>query len=432
MHKHFAICAGALALMVLPACDSLEVADPNAPNAGDVSIQSLVSGTEGTMRTDMFVYLIASGTLSREVYNMDPADPRWVDELFAGPLDPGGFILLRPWSSRYRTIRNVLTLQERASADLSADQQTAVNGFAKTVIAHQLLLNLNYVGDNGIKIEFSGDINVPFASPEQAYAEIEQYLESGYSDLKGSGSAFPFDLTSGFEGFDTPATFAQFNRGVRARVAIYQKDYDAALAALSESFVDASGAMDHGVYHVYSAGAGDQLNPLFQAPAASFVKLRAHPMLKAMHTPGDQRYLAKILDRTDDAAFEPAPAAGNGLSSALAVSLVAGATSPLPLMRNEELLLIRAEAHIGKGDLASAEADLNQIRAAAGLDPLTLTAAGAIDLLLRERMYSLFLEGHRWVDLRRHDRLDSLPIDREGDKIFRQFPKPLDEVPEDG
>ena len=63
-----------LALVIglsLPACDSLDVVDPNAPNADDVTIQSLVSGIEGGMRADVFVYLVASGTLTREVYNFD-------------------------------------------------------------------------------------------------------------------------------------------------------------------------------------------------------------------------------------------------------------------------------------------------------------------------------------------------------------------------
>jgi len=91
---------------------------------------------------------------------------------------------------------------------------------------------------------------------------------------------------------------------------------------------------------------------------------------------------------------------------------------------------MRAEANIGLNNLGTAETDINTVRAAAGLGTITLTASNAIDQLLHERMYSLFLEGHRWVDVRRFNRLDQLPIDRSGDKIFRQFPRPLDEVPE--
>ena len=434
---HFAGRAARLVLVLLvglslPACDSLDVTDPYARNANDVTIQSLVSGIEGAMRADVFVYLVASGTLTREVYNFDPADPRWVDELFVGPLDPGGFIVLRPWSSRYRVIRNTVTLQDRIASDLSGAQQSAASGFAKTIIGYQLLLNLNYMGDNGIKIQFSEDINTPFVGPAEAYAEIERYFDEGFNELQAGGGAFPFNLTSGFAGFDTPATFAQVNRALRARVAVYQNDFNTALTALDGSFLNAGGDMSTGVWHVYSTGAGDRLNPLFEVPTSPSIKLRAHPMYKAQAEPGDQRYTSKIFDRSGDADFDPAPAAGNGLSSALVVTVSANSVAPLPIIRNEELVLLRAEANIGLGNLAAAESDINAVREAAGLGAITLTAANAVDQLLHERMYSLFMEGHRWVDVRRYDRFNTLPIDRPGDQIFRQFPRPLDEVPEGG
>ena len=413
----------------LPACDSLEVTDPNAPNADDVTLQSLVSGIEGGLRIDIFVYLVASGTLTREVYNFDPADPRWVEELFIGPLDPGGFLVLRPWGSRYRVIRNTVTFMDRVASDLTGAQQSAASGFAKTIIGYQLLLNLNYLGDNSIKIEFSEDINTPFVSTTAAYAEIERYLDEGFSELQAGGGPFPFSLSSGFAGFDTHGTVAQFNRAIRARVALYQGDHSGALSALGNSFLNANGDMNTGVYHVYSTGAGDRLHPLFEVPTSASVKLRAHPMYKAQAEDGDLRYTSKILDRTDDG-FDPSPSSANGLSSALVVTVASGATSPLPIVRNEELLLMRAEANIGLNNLGTAETDINTVRAAAGLGPITLTASNAIDQLLHERMYSLFLEGHRWVDVRRFARFSQLPIDRDGDQIFRQFPRPLDEVPE--
>ena len=91
-------------------------------------------------------------------------------------------------------------------------------------------------------------------------------------------------------------------------------------------------------------------------------------------------------------------------------------------------------------DLSAAVADIDIVRDAAGLDPYAgpLTESDVLDQLLYERRYSLFLEGHRWVDLRRFDRLDTLPADAVGEdppqpgQIFSQWPRPLDEVPEQG
>lgn len=413
-----------------PACDSLDVTDPNAPNPNDVTLQSLVSGIEGGMRADLFVYLVVSGVLGREAYNFDPADPRWVEELFEGPLDPGGFLVLRPWSSRYRVIRNALTLRERVESELSGGGQQATLGFINTVIGYQLLLNLNYLDENGIKIQFSEDINTPFVGKAEAFAEIERYLDEGFSQLQGN--TFPFQLAD-FE----QVSLAQFNRAIRARVAVYQNEYQEALNALSQSFIDRDASLDLGAYHVFSAGAGDRLNPLFEVPTAGFVKLRAHPLLETMVEPGDQRYANKVLDRSDDRpdqsvpALDPAPNSGGGLSSALVATVYGQSSSPIPIIRNEELLLIRAEANIGLGNFDAAEADINRVRTAAGLDPIDdLGASNAIDRLLYERMYSLFLEGHRWIDVRRFGLLNTLPTTRPADQIFARMPRPIAETPE--
>jgi hypothetical protein len=47
--------------------------------------------------------------------------------------------------------------------------------------------------------------------------------------------------------------------------------------------------------------------------------------------------------------------------------------------------------------------------------------------MLYQRRYSLFYEGHRWVDMRRYDKLGELPIDRSGDKVWTAMPIPQTE-----
>ena len=430
------IALGVCALFFYAGCDSLDVTNPNAPEPGVVSIQALATGIEGGMRAGMDFYWRASGILGRELYYFEPADPRYTEEMYTGPLDPGGFLLNTPWSSRYRVVRQALIFMEEAeSRGLSAEEVAGINGFAKTIIGHQLLLNLNYLGDNGIKIDFSGDLETAdFVSPAAAYDEINRYLDEGIADLANAGGTFPFALSSGFAGFDTPATFAQFNQAVQARVEVYRGNADAALAALDASFVDAGASMDLGVYYTYSTNSGDRLNPMFEVPTASSVKLRAHPDFQAQAEAGDQRFASKVLDRAGDASFNPSPPIGNGLSSALVVTTAASSSAPYPLLRNEELLLLRAEANILNNDFGAATADINVVRAAAGLDGITITAENAIDQLLHERFYSLFAEGHRWVDYRRFGRIETLPRNEVGDPpapsmLFTQWPKPQGEVP---
>jgi hypothetical protein len=151
--------------------------------------------------------------------------------------------------------------------------------------------------------------------------------------------------------------------------------------------------------------------------------------------PGDLRFSSKILDRSGN--LDPSPGAANGLSSSLVVTLSGSSTDRFPVIRNEELLLIRAEAYIGQSSLGLAEADINTVRSWAGLGSITLTGANAIDQLLHERMYSLFMEGHRWIDVRRYGRLLDLPRDEIGETgnkspgiICFRMPRPQDEVPQ--
>ena len=103
----------------------------------------------------------------------------------------------------------------------------------------------------------------------------------------------------------------------------------------------------------------------------------------------------------------------------------------MPIIRNEELILIYAEANIqlGGGGLADGEDALNVIRNAAGLPDYSgpSTQDALIDEMLNQRRYSLFGEGHRWVDMRRYNRLDDLPLNDPDDNVWVEFPSPSDE-----
>jgi len=355
--------------------------------------------------------------MGRDVYYFEPSDPRYTGELLTGPIDPGGFITTRPWAARYRVVKNCNILLERA-AEVN-DQGAA--GFAKTWLAHEMLMNLNYTDVNGIRTDVANEVLGPIVTKSEALSFIATQLDSGNSDLQAAGGAFSFNLTSGFNGFNTPATFARFNRGLRARVAAYQENWQGVLDALAGSFIDASAPLNTatGVYHVYTTGSGDQVNPIFEDQGSATIKYHAHPSFAAGAEAGDHRVDGKISSR-DTRTFD-------GLTSANGVALYTSQTSPIPVMRNEELVLLRAEANIHLGNLASAQADLNLVRAAAGLADVTLTAENAISQLIHERRYSLFGEGHRWVDMRRWGLLNTLPTDRANDVVIQNMPIPTGE-----
>lgn len=425
----------AILIFAFLGCEELDFSNPNSPDLSSANVQSLVSGAEGFMRSELDVYLQSVGTLGREIYFFEPADPRFTGELIFGPVDPGGFLSTRPWDQAYRVVFNCNELLNR-TADVSGAEAAGIEGFARTIRAYQLLLVLGYVDEDAqgrsIRLNFDGDLSVPFATKAEAFEFIVNDLDEGFAALGNAGSSFSFSLSSGFAGFDTPASFAQFNRAIKARAEVRRDGFSAALEALGQSFLDPGGDLNRGVYHVYSTAANDRTNPVFEIPTSAGLKLHAHMSFEADAEAGDQRLANKTFKR-------PAIDRFDGLDSDLAVILnfepasTYSSTSKFPIIRNEELILLRAEANVGLGNFGAAEADMNIVRAAAGLPDYTGTdASNALDRVLHEKRYSLFGEGHRWIDMRHYGRLDQLPIDRpdRGDRVIPRMQIPETEFQE--
>ncbi|MCH8327026.1 MAG: RagB/SusD family nutrient uptake outer membrane protein [Candidatus Marinimicrobia bacterium] len=412
---------GTIVMMLGTGCEALDFADPNSPVIEVASVQTLVTGAEAGMRISLAIYLRDVSVIGREAYYFEPADPRYTGELLRGPIDPGGFLLTQPWVARYNVIKNTVLLQEKGAA-LDAAGMAGVDGFAKTIRAYQLLMNLNLLNDNGLQLDFDGESS-SFETKAQVMTEITSLLNGAVTDLAAAGSSFPFSLSSGFDGFDTPTDFTKFNRALAARVAIYNGAWQDALTALGLSFIDGAGDFDLGVYHVFSTAANDQTNGIFESTAAATIKYMGHPTFETDAESGDTRFAAKVYKRTASVTFDD-------LTTDWGISLVLSSTEPLPIIRNEELILLRAEANIGLLDYTAAQTDLDIIRTAAGLASVTIDANNALDQLLHEKRYSLFGEGHRWIDMRRYGKLGDLPLDRTGDVIITDFPIPEDEISE--
>lgn len=443
--KHSALL---VALVVLiSGCDIFKIEDrpdPNNTELGTVvenptrsEVNTLVTGTESGLRTDLRIYHINVGMIGREMYRFLAAEPRNTGDLLGkgnSELDAGSFYTTRPWAAFYTNIRNANILIQSVNTiqgdALSDAEKNGVYGFANTIKAYEYLMALTMQNENGIRLQNDTDIQQTGAllSKQDAYAEIVALLDDAASDLGNAGSSFSFSLSSGFSGFDTPAGFLEFNRALRARVAAYQGDFDGVLSALNDSFIDENADLGLGVYHVYSTATNDLLNPVFADPnAGSGDSWVAHPDWVADAEAGDQRVDNKVVLRDEEASLD-------GLSSNYGMFVYQSQTAPFPIIRNAELILLRAEALAQRndpGDLDAAEDDLNVIRNAAGLGDfdrgITGGQAEVIDEMLRQRRYELFFEGHRWIDMRRYDRLDQLPIDRQGDNVWVSFPIPENE-----
>jgi hypothetical protein len=280
------------------------------------------------------------------------------------------------------------------------------------------------------------DVDIPITAPvarfvsrDSVYGYVIGLLDSAQADLGRAGSAkFPITIPSGLASFSTPTTFLQVNRALAAKARVLRASaagcgaacYAAALTALNGSFISTSpAAFATGAYFNFSTGPNDLTNDL--SDPLSSVNFYAHPseIADAQLQPGgakDQRVLDKIV-----AARDTQVVGGIGEipgTDKFAVYFTGGLPDPnhgIPIIRDEELVLLHAEANWFGGSKLQALADIDSVRIGAGkLAPTTLTIASPdsafVKELLYNRRYSLMWEqGTRWIDARRYNRMGDIP-----------------------
>lgn len=417
-------------------CNIEQPEDPNAPSVdaieSDATISELnnvVTGMIGGMRDQVNIYLDDCGVIGRDYYRFTSADPRFTSDLPGtgdAILDNNTFYIVNPWSAFYRVIRNGWVLRhaiDNTTAPLTQEQKNGYLGIAKTLQALMFIQVSNLTYSNGIRVDVEDPDNYgPIVDYNTALDFIATLLDDGYSDLQNGGDAFVADLSGGFAGFNTPQTFAQFNRALRARVAVYQQDWGGAIDFLGESFYSLNGDLKAGCYIPYSTGSGEFANQVFISIPNQATNARVALNFWAEDAETGDLRLSKVVQRSETAV------SGN-LSSDYDVAVWSSQDDDICIIRNEELVLIAAEAQIQNGDLAGGENALNVIRNANGLDALTpgMTQSQLTDEMLKQRRYSLFAEGHRWVDMRRYNRLDQIEKQNADEDIWNAFPIPAAE-----
>jgi hypothetical protein len=383
-----------------------------------------LSGVLSDMRTRLNTQIDVQSILGREYYYFTSSDPRFEGDVVTGNLDNNTFYTTSPWSSRYGAIKDInlaLSGLENTTSDFSAAEIASIRGVLNTLKAHELLTVANNQFSNGIRLDVSDPDNLgPFVTYAEALTAINDLLGSAATDLASGGSSLPFSLTSGYSGFDTPAGFLQFNKGLNARVEAYRGNYTSVLALLGDSFMDMSGDLSTGVYHTFSLSGADLANPLF-------IALNQEANVRVAHSSFTDDALVND-SRVDKAVLRNSPREASGLVGTHDVWIYQSNVDAIPILRNEELILLYAEANM-VSDPAEAVAAIDVVRNAAGVGPyLGLQTPGALeDEILFQRRYSLFGEGHRWIDMRRFDRISELPNDRAGDNVPDSVPIPANE-----
>jgi len=419
-------------ILALASCNIDDNPNPNGSsiegfnqNASNSELQTLVTGMESLLRGDFSFYYDVTAIIGREYYFFTGSDPRYTGEVLGkgeSTLDNNGFYGTRPYFGRYKTVKNanVLINAVNNSTLITSEEANGYIGYAKTMQAFELQLALMLQYQNGIRLDVADPDNLgPFVSYEEGLSGILSLLEDAKTNLQAAGAEFPFSLSSAMAGFDTPASFLKFNRGLAARIALYQGNKAEVKKFITDSFMDMAGDFNKGPARFYSTAGGDFANNLYRVPNQPDAII-VHPSFIDDMTAGD--------DRASKVALRDAPLSLDGLSGDYDVWVFKSLDDFIPMMRNEELILIAAEANVG-GDNGAAVDAINVIRTTHGLDAYSggTSDAELMDEIMNQRRYSLFGEGHRWVDMRRWGRLNELPIDRVGDTVWEQMPRPFSE-----
>ena len=438
------------AALLLGACD-FDIPNTNAPTVEEVTgnpsratLARVATGIFSNNLTDVGGDIQFYGIYGRELYNLQGNDPRETNEQIRGPLDPGG----RGgglWGAKYQAIRTInayLAALENPTG-LTQGEIRASRGFALTMKAHMFSRLAVRTGALGIPIAVDQPITAdpaPFVSFADAMQYASDLYDEGLAELQAAGSAaFPFTVAPGFALFANPAEFAKYNRALAARQFAYRATFNAcaacwqsALTALQQSFLTTSGlpaSLGVGAYYGYSSAAGEPSNPVTE----NLTSLRywSHPsiitgaQLKADNNP-DNRLPNKLREAATPRVLNDLTGTHKPILYNIntPTSSTADLGADIAIIKNEELILLRAEANLGLGNRQLALDDINLVRINSGglpQSPLTAASSNADILteLLYNRVYSMMWEhGVRWIDARRYNRLNTLPLDRPGDTVF--------------
>ena len=185
------------------ACQDTTVPNLNDPNIEDfisnptsAQVQAMAMGLLFGSRADAGQVIRDTEIIGRDGYNLDPADPRWVDQFLGPNLDDGDFGA-NHWLIQYRNVKaaNILIGSVETAAEFSAAEKSAIKGFARTIKGLDLLRLAETRGAFGIAADAGRSVDdlEPIICAAPALTRIAALLDSALADLQAGGASFPLE-----------------------------------------------------------------------------------------------------------------------------------------------------------------------------------------------------------------------------------------------
>ena len=411
--KKFITAALTSGLLLVGACAD----NPAAPSRDRVvaglpqTLQSLATGIIAQDRAnhDSNYYLWGS-IMARDAIDPNINESRFVTEFYVTTPDPSDFIGGSQWTGYYQLLRASQRIQNDPSFKaLSASDQAVSRGFFRTLSALSYIRLTELRDQNGAVVQGPDSSKLdPIRTKAAVLTYTSALLDSALADLNAGSPSLPFSLPSGYSlhgDYNNKANLILFNRGLKGKVEVARAldpvapnpaSAAAAITALNIALANAPTPvtqeyLNTGPWYQYNPSSPESVpNPL---PAAA--NLLTDNFVNSI-MPGDLR-ASNIIPASK------ATVAGFTASNRLRgtdPTNAAAQSAPLPLLRNAELFLLRAQAEIATNDLVGATRDINAVHTVEGGLPAYstfTTSAAAIAAVLYEYRYSFVYGGAQHI-----------------------------------
>jgi hypothetical protein len=446
--KKYTVAALTMAVLATGACKDSTIVQPlDAPVIESITGKPLVRSSLQTLATGVLAqdrsgvagtptYLVLAAIMGRDAIRVDTSEPRYVGETLGANPDPGSFAGGGGFAGFYTAIRAnqslVAALPGAVEGSFSPAEIAATKGFMRTIQALDYMRLIELRDTVGIPIQAADNETVSDVSCKgTVLSYIAALLDSANTDLGGASASttVPFVLPTGFTSFGRDYSrvdnIQKFNRAVKGKVDVYRainrKSPSAARAtdAIAELTFALGGAAPGAVpasqfpvgpYYKFVIG-GSEATPNNVSDTRVALNMMASDSIRAT----DSRK-SKIVTRSTLSGTTQGLLFTSNTTCAACTATTANQERPLGILRDEELVLLRAQAYIEAGNLGAATADLNSVTTAYGNSAYAVfaTKAAAITAVLYEKRYSLLMEGpQRWVDLREYGRLNATYLRKE-------------------
>lgn len=339
------------------------------------------------------------------------------------------------WLGAYRVISNANIIINNIARVTTPANQTRANKIKGQALAVRALAHfdlMRWFSDNmdrastslGVDYNKNSVLEVAPSTYKPSRQTVQSNYDNIYADLQEARTLFgsidaPINTATNKNKIDATALAA-----IWARVALYAKDYNRAITEATTVIT----ALPLSTRAVYPTIWKDQSvgEVAFSVPFSTgeFLSRLAGDCFSGPINRSQQEgapALFALINETNDVRFQVNVTRGFGTlatpvraASRLVITKHLGKGTSTDgvvnwkAFRTGEMYLIRAEANALKTapDVAAANADLNTLSSNRinGYVPVSLTGSALIDAIALERRKELFMEGHRWFDLKRTTR----------------------------